>query len=253
MPSPPLIGVIGGMGPYAGLHLTRKIFEHTRAQTDQEHLPVALLSLPNLPDRTAYLLGQDPVNPAVALADVAARLDDLGAAVAGMACNTAHAPAIFDVIVETLHRTGRSIRLLHMIEETARHTRALLGAGARVGVLATLGTYRFRLYQEALQAAGLVPVVPDEPLQEPLVHRSIYDPQYGIKARSHPVSPMARQGLLSAITHLKQHGARAIILGCTELPLAFPEPEVQGLPLIDPSDVLARALIRATCPDRLRE
>lgn len=253
MASGPLIGVIGGMGPYAGLDLTRKIFDHTRARTDQDHLPVALLSVPDLPDRTEYLLGRDPVNPAGVIAEVAGRLDDLGAVVAGMSCNTAHAPAIFDAIVETLCRAGRTIRLLHMIEETATRTRTLLGPGARVGVLATLGTYRFGLYQEALQAAGLEPVVPDVSLQEPLVHRSVYDPQYGIKAHSRPVSPMARQGLLSAITHLKQYSVQAVILGCTELPLAFPEPEIHGLPLIDPTDVLARALIRATYPDRLRD
>jgi len=42
------------------------------------------------------------------------------------------------------------------------------------------------------------------------------------------------------------------VLGCTELPLAVPEPEVDGIPIIDPSLALARALIRETYPEQLK-
>jgi len=46
-------------------------------------------------------------------------------------------------------------------------------------------------------------------------------------------------------------GAEAIILGCTELPLAVPESVYRGIPLIDPGIMMARALIREFRPDRL--
>ena len=45
----PLIGIVGGVGPYAGLDLAAKVFAQTRARRDQEHLPLALLSLPHTP------------------------------------------------------------------------------------------------------------------------------------------------------------------------------------------------------------
>ena len=52
-----IIGIVGGVGPYAGLDLTEKIFGQTIASSDQEHLPVALLSLPErIEDRTRYLV-----------------------------------------------------------------------------------------------------------------------------------------------------------------------------------------------------
>ena len=51
-----VIGVVGGMGPYAGLDLVRKIFDQTTASTDQEHLDVILLSTPSVPDRTGSQL-----------------------------------------------------------------------------------------------------------------------------------------------------------------------------------------------------
>ena len=66
------------------------------------------------------------------------------------------------------------------------------------------------------------------------------------------VHPRARQSLLEAIDHLRALGAEAVILGCTEFPLAVPEPDADGIPLIDPTVVIARALIRETYPERLR-
>ena len=51
------IGIVGGVGPYAGLDLAKKIFDNTEAQHDQEHLDVLLVNSPRLiDDRTAYIL-----------------------------------------------------------------------------------------------------------------------------------------------------------------------------------------------------
>src|SRR5690606_2384731 len=253
-----IIGVIGGMGPYAGLDLVRKIFDHTAASRDQDHLPVALLSYPGrIRDRSLFLLratGEDSgVNPAEAIAGIALELDRLGATVAGIPCNTAHAPAIFDVVQQRLREAGASVQLLNMIDEAVNHIRAQTDRLERIGLLSTSAVYRFGSSKNALQDAGLTPILPDETAQENLVSRTIFEPSYGIKAQANPVSQIARQSLLSAIHHLKERGAEAVVLGCTELPLAVPEREIEGLPLIDPTEVLARALIRATYPDRLKE
>ena len=63
----------------------------------------------------------------------------------------------------------------------------------------------------------------------------------------------AQANLQEGIATLKVAGAEAIILGCTELPLAFSEPTAAGLPLIDPTLILARALIREANPAKLKE
>ena len=53
------IGVLGGVGPYAGLDLMRKIFDQTEANCDQEHLSVIQYSLSeHIIDRTRFLLGE---------------------------------------------------------------------------------------------------------------------------------------------------------------------------------------------------
>jgi aspartate racemase len=247
------IGIIGGMGPYAGLDLVRKIFDNTVASKDQDHLPVTLISYPHLIiDRSTFLFGKTDVNPALALADIARRLEKAGATVAAMPCNTAHAPAIFDAIKEELERTGHRIRLLSMIEETARFVRDHLDGIERVGILSTNATYRLGLYASALRGVGVEPIVPDEDIQEHLVNRTIFDEQWGIKGKANPVTATARQNLLDAISHLEDKGAEAVILGCTELPLAIAEPRIGETLMIDPTVIIARALIRETHPEKLR-
>jgi aspartate racemase len=247
-----VIGVIGGMGPYAGLDLVRKIFDLTEASTDQEHLPVALLSFPGrIRDRSTFLFEGTGENPGEALARIVLQLNDLGAVVAGIPCNTAHAPAILDVVQQRLDEAGARIRLLHMIHEAVRHIRRETEGLERIGILSTLAVYRLGLYRKALRSEGFEPILPDDNVQESIVNRTIFDPSYGIKAQTNPVSGIARQSLMNAIEHLREKGAEAIILGCTELPLAIPEEEVDSVPVIDPTAILARALIRESHPERL--
>lgn len=59
------IGVLGGVGPYAGLDLMRKIFDQTEANCDQEHLSVIQYSLSeHIIDERAFCLGRRTKIPA---------------------------------------------------------------------------------------------------------------------------------------------------------------------------------------------
>jgi len=248
-----IIGVVGGLGPYAGIEFVRKIFDQTIATTDQEHLPVVLLSYPDrVGDRTSYILGRIETNPAYAIADILGKLELLGASVAGIACNSAHAGPIFEVITDELVRRKIGLRLIHMIGETARFLAQHHPGIKRVGLVATLGTVKSKVYQSQFDPTGAQLVLPSDEVQLKTVHGAIYDPLYGIKARSNPVTAQAREALLNAITHLQSQGAEAIILGCTEVTLAIAERSVGGTLLLDPGVILARALIRETFPEKLR-
>ena len=206
---------------------------------------MALLSLPGqIADRTEYLLGQSTENPAGPIAEVVLRLEGLGADVVGIPCNTAHSPRIFDEIRHRLANAGSAVKLPHMIKEVARFVRENLPAVRRVGVLSTTGTLRTELYPRLLGACGLEVIAPDERVQAELVHPAIYDRHTGIKAHPTPVTETARQRLIDAVEHLRARGAEAVILGCTELPLALSENRLGPTVLIDPNLILARALIR---------
>lgn len=247
------IGVLGGLGPYAGLDLVRALFDETVAARDQEHLPVALISYPGrLPDRSAWIADpENALSPVPAMVEVLRRLDLVGCAVAGIPCNTAHAPVLLDRLREALEIEGRKLRLLHIVDTIVAMVQERVPGAQVVGVLATTSAIESRLHDVGLEAAGMDAVVPEADVQAE-VEAAIFDAAWGLKAKSNPPTVQAREVLLRGIAHLRASGAEAVILGCTELPLAVPEPEYGGLPLINSTRALARALIRATHPEKLR-
>ena len=239
------------MGPQAGLDLAEKLIGLTRTSRDQDHLPFILFSLPEMvSDRTAFLLGQEPINPAHAIAGQFEKMASIGCSVAVMACNTAHAGPIFDVALDLLREKGVSLRILHVVRETVAHVVQTRPGIKRVGILGTQGTYATGLYDQALVEAGLEAVLPDAAIRAQ-VHGAIYSTDFGIKARAGAVSEKADKRIRAAIGHLLELGAEAVILGCTELPLAFTAQQVDGIPVLDPATIIAEKLIRETCPDRL--
>jgi aspartate racemase len=227
--------------------------DQTLAGSDQDHVDTLLYSLPSgIPDRTEYLLGKVDENPGIALAEILLRMENAGVTVAGIPCNTAHAAPIFNVIAEKLQKAGSSLRLLHMIDETLDFLQADLPGAERIGVLSTTGTYRAGIYRDALLARGFIPVLPPGDMQENLIHAAIYDPEYGIKSTPGRIHPQARENLDRGFSWLSEQGARAVILGCTEIPLACPSDSIRGMRAVDPAVALARALLRADAPEKLK-
>jgi len=239
-----MIGIVGGLGPLAGIDLFRKITEQTPANIDQEHLPIILFSFPaRIKDRTEYLEGKVKENPGIAIAEICIELSKAGVSVAGIPCNTAHSPEIFNCITDRLNMEGCSLKIVHMIDETIEFIKQILPKKSAIGVLGTNGTYRQKIYYNKLIEAGYIPVVPDEHIQSELVHNSVYHPEYGIKTQSGKVTEKAKTQLYHVMDMMKEQGAKAIILGCSEIPLALSSDSYQGISLIDPTRILARALI----------
>ena len=244
------IGVLGGLGPYAGLDLVRALFDETEAHADQEHLPVVLVSVPGrIPDRSTWIADAAAPSPVPPMLAVLRLLDAAGCAVAGVPCNTAHAPVLFDALRAGL--AGSQMRLVHIVDAIVAQIEAEMPRVRRVGVLATDSSVANRLHQVGLEASGREALVPDAAVQA-RVHASIFDPVWGLKAQSAPPHPHARAVLLAAVEHVVAKGADAVILGCTELPLAVPEASWAGVPLVNSTRALARALIAATHPAKLR-
>jgi len=236
-----IIGIVGGVGTFAGIDLYRKIYNHTDARTDQDHLPLVLVSVPEeVSDRTRFLLGEVEENPGIAIARIIKKLASAGAEVVGIPCNTAHTPVIFN---EIQNRIPGNIQLLNMIEEVGKHISTTYPDIRKAGILATTGTVRSRVYTDVLSTFHIETIYPEENMQKNLVHPAIYDKSYGIKAFSDPVTDKSRKNLLEAASSLVHHGSEAIVLGCTEIPLAVPETRIEQNIIIDSVSILARALI----------
>ncbi len=237
-----MIGIVGGIGSYAGIDLIKKIYDHTGATCDQEHLPVSMLSAPHkVVDRTKFLLGEVSENPANSIADIISTLSKYGAEVIGIPCNTAHAPQIFEGIMEAI---PRNCKLLHLVEEVCDFIITNYPSVKKVGVLSTTGTIKSNIYSNILSQKKIEVIHPSEEIQNGFVQPAIYDPIYGIKAHANPIDEKALKDLISAASNLSKMGAQAIILGCTEIPLALTQLSIEGSLIVDATSVLAKALIR---------
>ena len=246
------IGIVGGAGPYAGLDLAQKLLQQTIAKSDQDYLPTLLISTPGLiEDRTDFLLGETENNPADAIYSNLSDLEKLGATVAGIACNTAHAPEIRNVFLEKLKISESNLKLLDMISETADFLKIDCQEVKTVGVLSTIGTWKAGFYPELLGEYGFEVLTLNEQQQQHLHNEALFNPVYGIKVQANPVSTQARYALLESVNTLEKQGAQAIILGCTEIPLGIPERILGKTYFVDPGLILARALIREFCSEKL--
>jgi len=233
----------------AGVLLHQHIIENTRTDgTDQSHIDVIHLSLSRLvPDRSEYLTGIVEKNPADGMIEVLSYVAEaIGrhparGAVGGFPCNTFHAPRIWDHFAARCKKECPWIEPVHMLELVARRLRERYGIGTPIGLLSTTGTRNSGVYRNLLEQAGLAVVEVDRNDQDE-VHRIIYDRDWGIKAHS-PVTDTAREALVHFLDRLSSERPAAVILGCTELPLAAPGPTYRGMDLIDPLRVLARELV----------
>ena len=222
------IGILGGMGPMATYDLGRKILAHTEASCDQEHIPVLIDCNTRIADRTEAILrgGSDPLPEMIRSAK---RLEAMGADLLAMPCNTAH--YYYEKIAGAVE-----IPVLHMPGITAE---VLASSGVRCdGVLATDGTRESGVYETALAARGIRTVYPAPEHQKTLM-RMIYE---HVKAGNLDFSGLDTEGLSA---DLAAKGAEILILGCTELPIAFERIGETGLPRIDPTEMLARAAVQA--------
>ena len=206
-----------------------QIIRNTKAEKDQDHIHILTDCNTNIPDRTGAILGNGE-DPLPQMRTSAKLLERMGADLLIMPCNTAH--YFYDGICDAVQ-----LPVLHMPRETARYLKER-GLG-KAAVFATDGTVRAGVYDRALREQEIEPVYPDREGQE-LLMTMIY--AY-VKAGKTDLSPIRTQ-TEALIEKMKAAGAQRMILGCTELPIAF---TCLGLEegTADPTRILARAAVRA--------
>ncbi|ELR68781.1 Aspartate racemase [Fulvivirga imtechensis AK7] len=243
-----VIGIVGGMGPRAGVNLYDRLISLTPANIDQEHPSVILMAFPwEIGDRTSFLEGKISTNPGYSIAQVIKKLTISGAEIIGIACNTSHSPAIFNVIKSEMEKLDAKPKLLHMPLEVYKYISTNSNV-SRIGIMATNGTYKTRLYQEILHDGGYEVIVPDPIFQNEVIHRMIYDAQFGIKAKPNTITKEVGQLWNEAMCFFRARNCDTIILGCTELSLLLKDYGVDDMCIIDSTDCLAKGLLREMRP-----
>jgi aspartate racemase len=227
------VGVIGGMGPEATVLLMQRLIAAVPAQDDADHIPLIVDQNPQVPSRLRRLIDGTGDDPAPVLVAMAQRLQAAGAQALAMPCNTAHhyAPAI---------RAAVTVPFLDMVALSVAKARAMAGAGARVGILASPAVRRIGLFDHAFAAAGLVPVyAEDDAAMLSIIRR--------IKAGGS--DDTSRAGLRAASAGLLARGAGVQMIACTEFSLIADAvaPQVQ---VFDTLDCLVQAIVAFATTDQ---
>lgn len=223
-----VLGVFGGMGPMATAEFYKTVVNLTPATKDQEHIPTLIYSLPQTPDRTQCIKTGD-TSIYKYLREGIGMLERNGAYCIVMPCNTVH--HYYDYM-----SSQTKVPIINMITEAVKEVKEKHPNLKKIGLLGTTATINTRLYQDELEKAGFTVITVNDSIQENNVMKAIY----GIKAGT---DHQQNEDLLAvAGNDVVAHGAELIILGCTEIPLAFNKERV-SVEVIDPAKVLARRAI----------
>lgn len=204
--TPPLLGVLGGMGPLATADFIDKLVAETPAQRDADHVPFIVYSVPQMPDRPAAIL-EDGDSPLPAMLAGIRTLRGAGATCIAIACNTAH--YWYD---ELLAQGG--LPILHIADAACAQFAARGLRVDTVGLIATRGTLAAGFYQQRLAANGYAVVLNSAAEQDGLVAPAIAAVKRNDLAAAHTLA-------LGACKALQDAGAQAVILACTEIPPAI--------------------------------
>jgi aspartate racemase len=223
------LGILGGMGPAASAEFATRLIQQTPATCDQEHIPFVLWNEPRVPDRsTAMRAGND--DPLQWLEDCIRGLKFAGCSCVVIPCNSAH--FWYDKLVKL------GVPIIHIVDSIADELRRLKINNATIGVIGTQGTIECGIYQHRLEQQGWTCIVPDRAEMDFFVQPAIDF----IKAGKITESQLL---LMKVIHSLIDRGARAVVLGCTELPLAIRITQEDNTPIVNSIDSLVQAVL--TC------
>ena len=220
------LGILGGMGPLATVEFMQKIIAQTPACSDQQHIPMLVSNNPQIPDRTAFLIsnGDDPYP---ALKQGMEQLEQAGAECIVMPCNTAHYwyPRLSNTC--QVHM----ISILDSVVDEAKQR-----GYKKVGIMATTATMTTRMYETKLAQKQIAAVAPGHDQQ-----LAVMDGIYAVKAGD---VKQGHQLMKPVFDSLLEQGADAVILGCTEIPVALAEAVFnQPEQCLDSLNILAKACI----------
>jgi aspartate racemase len=218
-----LIGVLGGMGPLATVDFMQKVIQATPATRDQDHVPMLVYAVPQIPDRVgAVTAGTD--EPLPAMVQGLRVLERGGAQLIVIPCNTAH--AWFDKLAAAV-----DVDLLHIGD--AVNQRA--GASAEtMALMATTGTIHAGFYQRYLATGRRRILLPTAAIQDQ-INRAIAAVKVGDLLAARCSASAAADALFAA-------GSHRILLACTELPLALAGSPIEAR-CLDATVCLAEACV----------
>jgi aspartate racemase len=222
-------GMIGGLGPETTAEFYLEVIEFCRRWDGIDYPPIMIFNIP-FPYKLEQEIIQENRNEEAILpflVDGVKRLEQSGADFIVIPCNTVH------FFIEEL-RACVSTEILSIIEEAAKECQRR--GHKRVGILGTTKTVTKKLYDKELERRNIEVITPRADAQN-TVARIIVQILRGDKSEEN------KQNLLNVIDEMRDDGAEAIVLGCTDLQLLVKQKDC-AVALLDTLEVFAEATAR---------
>ena len=195
------LGILGGMGPQATQYFFQRIVERTDAKRDQDHIDILIVNQASIPSRTATILSGNDKDFLSVVEKSLKIFETWGADNIAMSCNTIH--YFYKKI-----QAKTKIPIINMVEETVKSILEKSGI-KKIGILATDGTIKTKIYENEFTKAGVKAIIPSKAGQKKIMEIICEEIKSGEKGDFNK--------FMEVVEELRGQGCDAIILACTEL------------------------------------
>jgi len=223
------VGIVGGLGPESTIDYYRSIISLYRRKVEDASYPsIIIISLDV--DRALRLVASNDLQQLAAyFAGSIRRLADAGADFALLSANTPH------VVFNDVRRIS-PLPLISIVEATCEEV-ARRGLKT-VSLLGTRFTMSGRFYPEVCEKQGIA-LMPPSPEEQAYIHD-----KYVNELLRGVFLPETRDRLRQIIGIQKQRdGIQGVILAGTELPLILRAESIEGLPVLDTTQIHVNAAV----------
>jgi len=221
------IGLIGGMSWESSAEYYRLINRAMRERLGGQHSAKSVMVSVDFHEIERLQHAGDWDRLGTMMADAAQQLERAGVDFAVLCTNTMH--KLWDAMT-----SATTVPFIHLADATAQR---IVAAGVkRVALLGTRFTMEQDFYKGRLAGFGLDVLVP-APDDRDTVHRVIYD-----ELCLGTVRDASRRDYVAIMERLRERGAEAVILGCTEITLLV-GPEHSPIPTFDTTRIHAEVAV----------
>lgn len=224
------IGLVGGIGPASTVDYYLGLIEKCRAEFGENVYPEIVIDSVSLTAATDFFAQNDFDGNAKLMLRSLADLKAAGAEIAAITANTEH--IVWDRISDKF-----KLPVVSIVEATADE---ILRKGYRkVLVLGTIFTMKSGLYEKPLAEHGITPILPTDEEKEKIANLFFPNLENGI------VVPEDKAKMLEIVGKIvREKGADAVLLGCTELPLMIKDGDLD-VPLLNTTQIHINAIFDA--------
>jgi len=211
-----VVGILGGMGPYASLDVYKKILDNFKTEKDWEYPRLLIDSNTKIPSRTRAILYSEE-SPEKYLEKSIENLGKIGADIVVIACNSAH--------YFLKKKTKTPIKnIIEIVYEEVKKDNI-----EKVGLIAGTVTVNKKLYENIFKDIKVI-TLPE--YQDKVIY--LID-----KVKKGTYNNKDKILTKEIIDALLKKGCKKIILGCTELPFLYKSDITY-----DVNDILSKYIIK---------